>query len=84
MCDQTAGDTTVDVAWTDAGSTASWTVEVDGTLEATLPAATTTFTTSALVAYMPSDITVTAWSAAGGTGTVISSSSCQVNVGPAK
>ena len=83
MCDQTPGATTVDVAWTDAGGAASWTVEVDGTLEGTLPAATTIFTTSALVAYMSSDITITAWSAAGGTGTVVNSSSCQVNVGPA-
>ncbi len=81
-CVQAAGTTTVDLTWTDAGGTGSFVIEADGNLVGTVGPATLAFTTPALPAYQVIDVTVTAFAGAGGTGAVISSRSCNVNVAP--
>lgn len=82
-CAQTPGDTTHTADWVDAGGAASWTVEVAGNLVATLPAATTTFTTAAQTPYTSEDLVISAWTGAGGTGSVINQRSCGLVTSPA-
>jgi len=82
-CTQTSGQTTFDLQWVDAGFASSVVIEVDGNVEATLPVpGPTTFTTSALTPYIDTVITVTAFTGAGGTGTVVNSRSCTAEVSP--
>ena len=58
QCAQNTGDQTWNLSWSDAGGAASWVVEVDGNVEATLPSTDLSFTTSAQFEYQDVEVQI--------------------------
>ena len=81
-CNQAPGTTDVDLTWSISGTTGSFVIDVFGVPVGTVSGTTTAFTVPALTPFQTSNISVTAFTGAGGTGSVISSRSCNVNVAP--
>ncbi|MAJ27941.1 hypothetical protein CBD41_00880 [bacterium TMED181] len=83
QCAQNPGDTTWNLTWDDAGGAASWIVEIDGNVEATLPSTDLSFLTLAQPEYQDLDVLITSWTGAGGTGSLINSAGCTLQTAPA-
>ena len=83
QCSQNVGDTTWNLTWDDAGGAASWIIEIDGNVEATLPSTDLAFLTLPQPEYQDLDVLITSWSGAGGTGSLINSAGCTLQTAPA-
>ena len=83
QCNQTPGDTTWNLSWDDAGGAASWVIEVDGNVEATVDSTQLTFTTAAQFEYQDTDVLISSWTGPGGTGSIINFAGCTLQTSPA-
>ncbi|MDE0960375.1 MAG: hypothetical protein OSB09_06310 [Planctomycetota bacterium] len=83
ICQQAPGTTQWDLTWTPVGPIGSYSVEIDGTIEAIIDGTATSYQTAAVAAYEVQQMFVTAYDGPNATGSIINYAGCDTNTAPA-